>query len=266
MDGGRRNIACGCEEPAQHADELRCGVLGRHVAQHGDAEAKTVERGKDQPDHGRRIEIARNVAARLRVGDGLNEPILHLHAIATDLRRERPVTHALGEDVGDQGRILVREFPKPFNGEHPKCVDQIRARGEHLEEGIHLGMLFRRDRCDDVALGSEVPVERAGRDPRLGADLLHRRLVEAATPEADKRRLENFAPPPGGQFGIGNSGHRTGMGVDGGWCAAYKANVRSLNANALLVKRFSRSVRVARRNGETEGSHPAVRSGLGAGA
>src|SRR5213075_978317 len=53
------------------------------------------------------------------------------------------------------------------------------------------------DARDDLFLGAEVAIEVTGTHAGLGADFLHRGLVEACTCEAGLRRCEDFAPAIG---------------------------------------------------------------------
>ena len=78
---------------------------------------------------------------------------------------------------------------------------------EHGEEALrqvgarellrHLGAVALGDAGDDRLLGGEVAVEVAGAHAGLGADLLHRGLVEAGADEAALRRVEDFVPAVG---------------------------------------------------------------------
>ena len=84
-----------------------------------------------------------------------------------------------------------------------RVVQRGQGAGEDLEDrAVLLVALERRpdiadrllrDRRNDRLLAREVAVDRAGREPRLGEDVLHRRGVEAVGGEAAARRVEDLA-------------------------------------------------------------------------
>ena len=51
------------------------------------------------------------------------------------------------------------------------------------------------DRFDEVVFGAEIAVDRSGAEFGFGADLRHRRAVEAAAGEANRRRSQNLPFP-----------------------------------------------------------------------
>ena len=66
-----------------------------------------------------------------------------------------------------------------------------------------LGAVTLRDGGDDVFLGAEVAIEIAGTHSCLGADFLHRGLMEARARETGLRRDENFVAAVGRKLHIG---------------------------------------------------------------
>ena len=76
-----------------------------------------------------------------------------------------------------------------------------------LKFRVALAMLVFGDGGDDVGLGVEIAIERAGADLRFGADFLHRRLVEAAAAETQISRVHDLLAAALRQMGIGEAGH-----------------------------------------------------------
>jgi hypothetical protein len=68
-------------------------------------------------------------------------------------------------------------------------------------------VVARRDRRDQLLLAGEIAVERAGRESRLGDDVLHRGAVEALAREAAQRRGDDLVAAPV-QVGAAHPRHR----------------------------------------------------------
>ena len=88
--------------------------------------------------------------------------------------------------------------------QHREPVEEIAlTEGGELLRG--LGAVALRDRRDDVFLGAEVAVEAARAHAGLGADFLHRGLMEARAGEASLRCDEDFVTAVGLKLDVGPS-------------------------------------------------------------
>jgi hypothetical protein len=86
--------------------------------------------------------------------------------------------------------------------QHRNAVEEVSlADRRKLLRG--LGAVALHDAGDDVFLGAEIAVEIARTHPGLGADRLHRGLVEARAGKAGLRRCEDLVAAIGLQLGVG---------------------------------------------------------------
>ena len=101
------------------------------------------------------------------------------------------VAHRLDRDLHSHGVLeggLVRQIVLTEVRQRRHELRRRRQLGEALGE---LGAVALGDARDQVLLGGEVDVERAGADQRLLADVLHGRAVKAGAREADLGGVED---------------------------------------------------------------------------
>ena len=111
-----------------------------------------------------------------------------------DREPAQPVRLVLARDQFDRRRQRVAERRAPIrlgDGQH---------RVDHLAEGL------LRDGDDHLVLAAEVPVDRAGRQPRLREQVLHGRLVEPVADEAAARGVQDLLASIG-EVLLGHLGH-----------------------------------------------------------
>src|SRR5438094_425195 len=82
----------------------------------------------------------------------------------------------------------------------------FRVGGQVADDLSQPGRVGPGDGRDDLVLAAEVPVHRAGRQPGLGDDVLHRRAVEPVVQEPAPGGVEDLLPA-GGEVGFGDARH-----------------------------------------------------------
>src|SRR5690606_24095396 len=104
-------------------------------------------------------------------------------------------------DVGDE-RAVIDDLLQEVAGRGEERLQEAKLLGGAQKRDIALCARFLGDGADDVRFGAEITIEGACADPGLGANLLHRRLMEAATANADDRRVHDLAAASVSQQGI----------------------------------------------------------------
>ena len=126
--------------------------------------------------------------------------------------RDGRIAAALRHDLGTERDLFEAALDQMLLRERREAIEEIL--GAHRREILRrLGAIALGDAGDDLFLGAEVAIEVAGAHAGLGADFLHRGLVEAGTREARLRSSENFAAAVGRELDIGPA-HE--------WCPAIK--------------------------------------------
>src|SRR5262249_19950930 len=161
------------------------------------------------------VELARLLRAAEHGDDAAADVALGIARDARDLRAAAALRH----DLGAQPDLLGAALDQVVAREAGEPGEEV-GRLLHGEEALRrLGAVALGDAGDDRFLGRKVAVEIAGAHLRLGADLLHRGLMEAGADETAFRRVEDFGPAVSLQLDVG---------VAHGFCGAVKANERSL--------------------------------------
>ena len=131
------------------------------------------------------------------------EPLLHVDIEGGGEAGDIGVAARLGHHLGAQQHLLVRLLGEMVMRHAFEDGEQAVGKIDGRELLRELGAVTLGDAGDERLLGREIAVEIAGAHPRFGADVLHRRAVEARAYETSLRCSQDFVPAIIAKLGVG---------------------------------------------------------------